>query len=68
MAANLADLAQSWVMQPDGSYIRASWPDGSFAFNCHKFFMENASLSGRGTAGDKDVTELTHTNYFQTNL
>ena len=68
MAANLADLAQSWVMQPDGSYIRASWPDGSFAFNCHKFFMENASLSGRGTAGDKDVTELTHTNYFQTTL
>lgn len=68
MAANLADLAQSWVMQPDGSYIRASWPDGNFAFNCHKFFMENASLSGRGTAGDKDVTELTHTNYFQTTL
>jgi hypothetical protein len=30
--------------------------------------MENASLSGRGTAGDKDVTELTHTNYFQTTL
>ena len=68
MAANLADLAQSWVMQPDGSYIRASWPDGSFAFNCHKFFMENASLSGRGTASGKNVTELAHTNYFQTTL
>ncbi len=68
MAANLADLAQSWVMQPDGSYIRASWPDGSFAFSCHKFFMENASLSGRGTASDKNVTELAHTNYFQTTL
>ena len=41
MAANLADVAQSWVMQPDGSYERATWPKGSFAFSCHRFFMEN---------------------------
>jgi|TARA_B100000768_G_scaffold35595_1_gene34184 polyphosphate kinase len=61
MAANLADVAQSWVMQPDGSYTRATWPNGSFAFNCHRFFMENPSLSGRGSAGASDVPKLTHT-------
>ncbi|HAJ84425.1 MAG TPA: RNA degradosome polyphosphate kinase [Rhodobacteraceae bacterium] len=61
MAANLADVAQSWVMQPDGSYTRATWPIGSFAFNCHRFFMENPSLSGRGSAGASDVPKLTHT-------
>jgi len=61
MAANLADVAQSWVMQPKGSYARATWPDGSFAFSCHRFFMENPSLSGRGSAGAQDVPQLTHT-------
>jgi polyphosphate kinase len=60
MAANLADVAQSWVMQPDGRYERATWPEGSFAFNCHRFFMENPSLSGRGSAGAQDVPQLTH--------
>ena len=66
MAANLADVAQSWVMQPDGSYIRSTWKTGSFAFNCHQFFMENPSLSGRGSAGASDVPKLTHTDDSQT--
>ncbi len=61
MAANLADVAQSWVMGPDGSFTRAKIPDGTFAFNCHRFFMENPSLSGRGSAGASDVPKLTHT-------
>jgi polyphosphate kinase len=61
MAANLADVAQSWVMAPDGKFTRATWDDGSFAFNCHRFFMENPSLSGRGSAGAADVPKLTHT-------
>ena len=61
MAANLADVAQSWVMQPDGSFLRPPLPEGTFAFNCHRFFMENPSLSGRGTAGASDVPQLTHT-------
>ena len=60
MAANLADVAQSWVMQPDGSYKRSTWTKGRFAFNCHQFFMENPSLSGRGSAGASDVPKLTH--------
>ncbi|MEL6463930.1 MAG: RNA degradosome polyphosphate kinase [Pseudomonadota bacterium] len=61
MAANLADVAQSWVMAPDGSFQRPDLPDGTFAFNCHRFFMENPSLSGRGSAGAADVPKLTHT-------
>ncbi|WP_428926032.1 RNA degradosome polyphosphate kinase [Marinibacterium sp. SX1] len=60
MAANLADVAQSWIMNPDGSHRRTVVEDGAFAFNCHRFFMENPSLSGRGSAGAKDVPSLTH--------
>jgi len=61
MAANLADVAQSWVMGPDGAFVRPPLPEGAFAFNCHRFFMENPSLSGRGSAGASDVPQLTHT-------
>jgi len=60
MAANLADVAQSWIMDPEGNYVRPPVPEGETAFNCHRFFMENPSLSGRGSAGAKDVPELTH--------
>jgi polyphosphate kinase len=60
MAANMADTAQSWILKPDGSYERFAVPDGQTSFNCHRFFMENPSLSGRGSAGAKDVPELTH--------
>ena len=60
MAANLADVAQSWIMQPDGTFRRADWPEDGRAFNCHRFFMENPSLSGRGSAGAADVPQLTH--------
>lgn len=58
MAANLADEAQSWVLRPDGSYQRDLRPQDGTPFNCHRFFMENPSLSGRGTAGAKDVPRL----------
>jgi polyphosphate kinase len=56
MAANLADVAQSWVMAPDGSFHRPAVPEG--AFSCHRFFMENPSLSGRGSKGAADVRPL----------
>lgn len=61
MAANLADVAQSWVMDADGKFTRDPIPEGEFAFSCHRFFMENPSLSGRGSAGAADVPKLTHT-------
>ncbi len=60
MAANLADTTQSWVMEPSGRFLRHDIPEDGTAFNCHRFFMENPSLSGRGSAGAADVPKLTH--------
>jgi len=59
MAANLADEAQSWVLMPDNSYVRAAVPEGEEAFNCHDFFMKYPSLSGRGRMGTADAPRLT---------
>ncbi|MCU0826053.1 MAG: RNA degradosome polyphosphate kinase [Tabrizicola sp.] len=58
MAANLRDEAQSWLLAPDGSYARDLAPQDGQLFNCHQFFMDNPSLSGRGTAGAKDAPRL----------
>ncbi|MEM9779058.1 MAG: RNA degradosome polyphosphate kinase, partial [Pseudomonadota bacterium] len=60
MAANLADQAQSWVLQPDGAFHRHDEPAEEHLFNCHRFFMENPSMSGRGRAGAEDVPVLVH--------
>ncbi|WP_127901559.1 RNA degradosome polyphosphate kinase [Solirhodobacter olei] len=60
MAANLADRAQSFVLQPDGSFLREPPPETGSLFSCHRFFMENPSLSGRGSAGAADVPRLAH--------
>ncbi|MCC6006899.1 MAG: RNA degradosome polyphosphate kinase [Rhodobacteraceae bacterium] len=59
MAANLADQAQTWVLRPDGSWERPA-AGGEALFSCHRFFMENPSLSGRGSAGARDVPRLAH--------
>ena len=60
LAANMADEAQSWVLQPDGQWLRDERATDGSRFNCHQFFMENPSLSGRGSAGASDVIELNH--------
>lgn len=60
MAANLADEAQSWVLLPDGNFARPEFGENDRPFNCHRFFMENPSLSGRGSAGASDVPLLAH--------
>lgn len=60
MAANLADEQNSWLLRPDGSYVRGDAAEGAPRFDCHRFFMENPSLSGRGSAGARDVPKLTH--------
>jgi len=65
MAANMHDEAQSWLLDGMGNFTR-SLPDAPGnedrrLFSCHRFFMENPSLSGRGSAGAQDVPELTHT-------
>jgi polyphosphate kinase len=60
MAANMHDQAQSWVAQPDGTWLRHDAEPGQQLFNCHRFFMENPSLSGRGRKGARDVIPLVH--------
>ncbi|MEM9755528.1 MAG: RNA degradosome polyphosphate kinase, partial [Pseudomonadota bacterium] len=60
MAANLRDEAQSWVLNADGTFSRPDLSGIVNPFNCHRFFMENPSFSGRGSAGAADVPELTH--------
>jgi polyphosphate kinase len=59
MAANLRDEANSWVLMPDGRYVRAVGPENEQLFSCHEFFMKYPSLSGRGRSGAADVPRLT---------
>ena len=50
MVANLNDDAQSWEMDSDGNYIRVGQSDPETRFSAHRYFMDNPSLSGRGSA------------------
>lgn len=50
MVANLNDDAQSWEMGADGNYTRIVTSDPDGGFSAHNYFMDNPSLSGRGSA------------------
>ena len=52
MVANLKDTENSWCLAADGSYTRT--PDGTRGFSAHHYFMNNPSLSGRGSALERD--------------
>ena len=43
MVTNLRDTANTWVLQPDGSYIHRS-VEASELISSHQYFMENPSL------------------------
>ncbi len=55
MVANLNDEAQSWLMQPDGTYKRVDEFARAEPFSAHQYFMSNPSLSGRGSALKDDA-------------
>ncbi|KCZ57218.1 polyphosphate kinase [Hyphomonas beringensis] len=50
MVANLNDEQQSWIMNEDGDYSRVETSGSSKPFSAHTYFMDNPSLSGRGSA------------------
>jgi len=54
MAANLKDNQQSWILEADGEYRRLMPETPADSFSAHEYFMNNPSLSGRGSALEEE--------------
>ena len=50
MMTNLRDNQQSWILDAHGRSRRVQPPDDEKKFNAHEYFMNNPSLSGRGSS------------------
>ncbi len=53
MAINMADNQQSWHLDADGSWNKFKPGKNVAPVKAHQYFMENPSLSGRGSANKK---------------
>jgi polyphosphate kinase len=60
MMANMRDNQQSWDLDADGTSHRIAPHGEEKPFNAHQFFMENPSLSGRGSSLDGKIPNAPH--------
>ncbi len=67
MAANLRDTEQTWIMGSDGAFTKHQAEEGEENFIAHHYFMNNSSLSGRGTALGDDAPVMPLMEYGQEN-